>query len=75
MENWLQEIKDNITYHTWCFGHYHDDRLVRPGVEMYYSDIENLEDIHQRWTSGDEPEWYLKKDPNYYMEEGNGLNG
>ena len=75
MELWLDEVKQKIDWNVWFFGHYHDDRLVRPGVEMFYSDIENLEDVYQRWTSGNEPEWYLKKDPNYYMEEGNGLNG
>ena len=75
MEKWLDDFKNHINWNVWLFGHYHDDRLVRPGAEMFYGDIENLEDVYQRWTSGNEPEWYLKKDPNYYMEEGNGLNG
>ena len=27
----------------WCFGHYHDDRLVRPHVEMFYHNLEELD--------------------------------
>ena len=50
MENWLETFKDKIDWDIWLFGHYHDDRLVRPGVEMYYNGIEDLQDILMRWT-------------------------
>lgn len=65
MEDWLEGFKDKIKYNVWLFGHYHDDRLVRPHVEMYYYDTENLEDIYKRWTIDQEIPWWLKKDPNY----------
>lgn len=65
MENWLETFKDKIDWNIWLFGHFHDDRLVRPGVEMYYNDIENLQDILMRWTGEGKLDWWLKKDPNY----------
>lgn len=65
MERWLDELKEEINYNIWLFGHYHDDRLVRHRVEMYFNDIEELNDIINRWQEGHELEWYLKKDPNY----------
>ena len=65
MEVWLENFRHKITYDVWLFGHFHDDRLVRPHVEMYYTDIEELETIYHRWTSGEEIPWWLKKDPNY----------
>lgn len=43
MEKWLEEIKDKISWKVWLFGHYHDDRLVRPGVEMLYNDLVEME--------------------------------
>lgn len=67
MEMWMQEFKDTFTWKIWLFGHYHDDRLVRPHVEMYYTDTEDLEVIFERWVKN-EIEWWLKKDPNYYMK-------
>ena len=69
MESWLNDLKDKFEWKVWLFGHYHDDRLVRPGVEMYYHDIENIQDIWERWQKPDHLDWWLKKDQNYYMEE------
>lgn len=65
MEKWLDDFKNHIDWKIWLFGHYHDDRLVRPGVEMYYQDIENWEDIMKRWEDPEHLDWWLKKDPNY----------
>ena len=45
MENWLETFKDKIDWDIWLFGHFHDDRLVRPGVEMYYNDIVSMKSI------------------------------
>lgn len=67
MEKWLEEFKDKIDWGIWLFGHFHDDRLVRPGVEMYYRTIEDLADIIARWEKPDNLNWWLKKDPNYYF--------
>lgn len=65
MELWLDEVKQNIDWNIWLFGHYHDDRLVRPGVEMYYKDIEDWENIMKRWEDPEHLDWWLRKDPNY----------
>lgn len=70
MEQWLEGFRKKISYNIWLFGHYHDDRLVRPGVEMFSTDIENLDDIVNRWKENDEWKfWYFKKDPKYYMKD------
>ena len=65
MEKWLDDFKNHIDWKIWLFGHYHDDRLVRPGVEMYYKDIEDWKDIMKRWEDPEHLDWWLKKDPNY----------
>ena len=65
MEKWLDVIKTQIDWQVWLFGHYHDDRLVRPGVEMYFHNIEDLEDIMKRWEDPEHLNWWLRKDPNY----------
>ena len=69
MEIWLGELKNNLAWGIWCFGHFHADRLERPFVEQYYNNIENLWDIYQRWEEykiTQEVEWYLPKSPNFY---------
>ena len=69
-ELWMNEIKDKITYNLWLFGHFHDDRLVRPHVEMYFKDIEDLEIIYNRWNGENQDMskgWH--KDPNYNLND------
>lgn len=71
MELWLDKFKDAIKWNVWLFGHYHQDRLERPHVEMYYKDIESLDTIYERWMKYDETnelDWWLNKSPNYYMK-------
>lgn len=68
MEMWLEEIKNKFSWQIWLFGHYHDDRLVRPKVEMFFTDYEFLDNIASRWDEAATPPWWMKKDPNYYME-------
>jgi len=65
-ELWLDEIRKSITYKIWLFGHYHQDRLERPGVQLMYRSIETLDDIWARWNNSDGPEWWLPKSPMYY---------
>lgn len=67
MELWLDEVRQKVDWHIWLFGHYHGDQLVRPGVEMYYKDIENWETIMKRWENPENLDWWLVKSPNYYM--------
>ena len=69
MEIWMDYIRESFDWHVWCFGHFHADRLERPHVEMYYNDIESLEDIHIRWSQYDqtgELDWWLQKSPMFY---------
>ncbi|MCM1324380.1 MAG: metallophosphoesterase [Acetobacter sp.] len=68
METWMDSLKDKFDWNIWLFGHFHDDRLERPHVEMYSTDIEDLDVIVERWAEGNQPAWWLKKDPNYYMK-------
>ena len=70
MELWLDDFKDKIRWSVWLFGHYHADRLERPGVEQYFLAIEELGTIMKRWRTyydTGELDWYLRKSPNFYM--------
>lgn len=71
MERWLDELKDKISWGVWCFGHYHADRIEAPFVEMFYKDIENIDDIWDRWKrfaginekETNELDWWLETSP------------
>ena len=72
MERWLDEVKDTIKWDIWLWGHFHDDRLERPHMEMYYNNIEELQTIVDRWIEYDETgelPWYIKKSPNFYTKD------
>ena len=45
MEYWLDVFKEYIQWEVWLFGHYHADRYIKPGVEMLYTSIVDLEEI------------------------------
>lgn len=69
MERWMDQIKDDIHCDVWCFGHFHADRIERPGVEQYYHDMEELDEIYNRWNkykTDKELPWHLVKGPNFY---------
>ena len=77
MEKMLETIKNEETFNwgIWLFGHYHNDRLERPHVEMYFNYFETLDAIHKRWLDYDadlSPDksnnivrWMVKS-PNFY---------
>lgn len=68
MENYLEKVKNNINFKLWCFAHFHDDRLERPWAQMFYHNFEPLDDVYERVAHPkDEPDYYHKKSPNYYM--------
>lgn len=72
MEIWMNRIKDKVIWQIWCFGHFHQDRLERPHVEMFFRDIEPLENVWQRWEKYRETgelDWWIDKSPNFYMYE------
>ena len=69
MEIWLDELKDNIKWKYWLFGHYHADRIERPHVEQFYQEYEDVEFIIARWNKYDktgELNWWLPKSPAFY---------
>lgn len=71
MEIWMDELKNTFDWKIWCFGHYHADRIERPGVEQYFKDIEDLDVIWNRWDKywlDGSLDWWLNKSPNFYME-------
>lgn len=62
MEQWLEKFRHKIRYNVWLCGHFHDDRYLRPCVEMFYADVGNLEDIYRRWVYNNFIPWYLNKE-------------
>lgn len=72
MEHWLDTIKTDVSWNYWLFGHFHDNRIIAPGVEMLYKDLENLSTFINRWEyyyeTGELP-WYIHKDPLFYDRE------
>ena len=69
MELFLEEVKEKNFSNVWCFGHYHADRLERPGVEQFYHDTENINEIWDRWAryrKKGELDWWLQKSPMFY---------
>ena len=53
MEVWLDELKDNVKWKYYLFGHYHADRIERPHVEQFYQEYEDVESIIARWDKYD----------------------
>lgn len=72
MEHWLDEVKDTIKWNIWLWGHFHNDRLERPHMEMYYNNIEELDEIAKRWKKYDETgelDWWFQRSPNFDIED------
>lgn len=66
MEVWMEELANSITWKIWLFGHYHADRIELPHVEQFYTEIEPLENIIERWKKYDETgklDWWLPMAP------------
>lgn len=70
MEQWLNQLKESFSWGIWCFGHYHADRNERSHVEQYYTDIEDMENVINRWQKYDntgELNWWENLSPNFYF--------
>ena len=70
MEVWMAKFKEKFLWKHWAFGHFHSDRIERPYVEQFYTEVEDLETIIARWdkyTKTKELDWWLPKSPNFYM--------
>lgn len=68
MELWMDKLKNQCKWKYWLFGHYHADRAERPHVEMFFNDIEKLDDVVARWKYYDETgelDWWVRKSPNF----------
>lgn len=68
MEIWLNELKEKIQWNVWCFGHYHADRIERIGVEMFYTEIEDMDEVFGRWKEykkTGELNWWLPLSPGF----------
>lgn len=69
MEVFLEEINQNIKWGIWAFGHFHADRVERPQVEQYFTDIEPLDALWERWfcdiIESNINFYMLDKSPNY----------
>lgn len=49
MERWMDRLLSKIDWKVWCWGHFHDNRIEAPYCEMFFSDVQNLEDVKKRW--------------------------
>ena len=66
MEIWMDSLLDKMTFNLWCWGHYHADRIEAPHCEMFYREVENLEDVEARWKRYDETgelDWWIPMSP------------
>ena len=67
METWMENFKDKINWKYWLFGHYHDDRVIRPHVKLFYYNCESLEEIVKTWNKYDKTgHIFDKKDPKFF---------
>lgn len=62
MEFWLEEVKKNINWKVWCWGHFHADRLERPNVFQMFFGYYDMDGI---FNMTDENRALLPKSPNY----------
>ena len=72
MELFLDEIAKCFKGKIWLFGHFHHDRLERPGVEQFYRATENIRSIWNRWYNywrDGKFDWWVVKSPMFYMED------
>lgn len=72
MELFLEELAQVFGWKVWCFGHYHADRIERPGVEQLFRDTEELKTIWQRWDNywlTEELDWWLVKSPMFHADD------
>lgn len=55
MEMWLDNLKNEITWkYAWLFGHFHEDKVIRPHVEMFMNNYATLDAIAERWKDWDD---------------------
>ena len=67
METWLNQIKEIVNWKYWWFGHYHADRLERPGAIMFYKWIMPISDI-KKIESNLQYRYSFPKSPFYFID-------
>lgn len=76
MEIFLDDLKNEIKWGCWLFGHYHRDRYERPHVEQFFEHFDTLDAIAARWKKWDKTYTlenpYAKKSPMFYEGEKDG---
>lgn len=68
MEKWLLTLRDAIDWNIWLYAHYHTDRVEWPRVEIFYQEMEPLQDILARWARYDksgELDWGIPIGPKF----------
>ena len=66
MEVWMEDLFKVFNWKLFLWGHYHIDRIEWPYCEIFYTEIENLQDIVERWKKYDETgelDWWLPLSP------------
>lgn len=73
-ELWLEKIKDSFTWRHWLCGHFHQDMVLAPYMEMLYTDFIGIDEIEKIWSEYKEtlelPYYY--KTSNHFKEITNG---
>ena len=71
MEEFLEKLIKHTKQTVYCFGHYHADRIERPGVQQFFHTIEDLDQIYERWVRYQNTgilENNLILGPNFFMD-------
>jgi 3-oxoacid CoA-transferase subunit A len=66
MERWMEDLFKVFNWKLFLFGHYHADRIEWPHAEQFYTEMEPLMDILERWKKYDETgelDWWLPLSP------------
>lgn len=68
MEVWMEKLANSITWKIWLWAHYHVDRVEWPHCEIFYTEIESLNSILERWKKYDETgelDWWITTGPKF----------
>lgn len=70
MELWMDKIHESVEFGIHLWGHYHADRIEVPYCEIFYLEVEDLENIEKRWKKykkTGELDWWLPRSEKFYM--------
>ena len=68
MEVWLNSVLRDTNWKYWCFGHYHEDRIISPQVFMLMHNIIDIEMIDTYSTELALPE-HMRVGPQFFNYE------